>query len=177
MTQIPKSSFGPFQGSPASSGQGGALPPQKPGGGPSFPNPVGFSLKLPDGYLARGYFDEKGNPWPSVILEWPRDIADKLAQSRPQMTTAQLKGRFFAQVRRIEGKLDSLKDYDAVRQDVLKLEAFVEDAAKKNKVPDLFRQFIRANVKEAAKGEREFRRGFVNHFECVVAYFPEVRGK
>lgn len=88
------------------------------------------------------------------------------------MTTAQLRGRFFAEVRRLEQKLRAVRDYDAIRPEILKLKIYAEDAEKKRKVPLLFKQFIEANVRWAAKDEKYFVEGFVNHFECVVGYFP-----
>lgn len=129
---------------------------------------------LPVGYLQKGYFDNKGNILPEVILDWPRDIARNLASSRPQMKTAQLRGRFFAEVRRLETRLESVKDYDAIRSDVLKLSVYAEQGVNKGKVPSIFKQFIDANVKLATKGQKEFK-AFVDHFECVVGFFPEIR--
>lgn len=156
---------------PAGRGTGSSQP-GRPTFGPgrdTFQPPA----ELPSGYLAKGYFDEKGNCWPQVIQDWPRQISHSLDQSRPQMKTAQLRGRFFTEVRRLETKLKAGRNFDAIRPELLKIGAFAEQAVNKKKVPLLFKQFIDANLRLATKGEKEFTDGFVNHFECVVAYFPE----
>lgn len=132
--------------------------------------------RLPADYLRNGYFDQKGNVLPQVIQDWAKDIAQELYKSKPRMSTTQLRGRFFAEVRRLEKRLDTTHDFDMVKPEILKLKAYAQDAEKKNKVPSLFKQFMELNVHWAAKGEKEFTKGFINHFECVVAYYPEVRG-
>lgn len=132
--------------------------------------------KLPDGYLKEGYFDDKGNPLPQVLQKWPIDIADALFKARPRMTTNQLRGAFFAEVRRLERKLGATCDFDMVRPELLKLNAYVVDRRKKYKVSALFEEFITVNLREAARGEQEFINGFVPHFECLVGFYPETRG-
>ncbi len=132
--------------------------------------------KLPAGYLQRGYFDDKGNLLPQVIQEWAKAVADGLSNSKPIMTTSQLRGAFFSEVRRLEKKLNVTKDFDALRPELLKLSVYAADRKKKKKIPILFEEFINANLRWASRGEKDFREGFVNHFECVVGYYPEVRG-
>lgn len=152
--------------------------PSPPGGfrgGPPHREFGGPPPQLPPDYLKNGYFDNKGNILPQVIQEWPKLIADSLFKSRPRMTTSQLRGRFFNEVRRLETKLDAVGDFDKLRPEILKLKAYAEDAGKKNKVHLLFREFMERNVHLASKGEKEFR-AFINHFECVVAYYPDVKG-
>jgi CRISPR/Cas system CSM-associated protein Csm2 small subunit len=127
---------------------------------------------LPAGYLASGYFDEKGNILPEVIIEWAKDIAQKLDQSRPIMNAAQLR-KFFGEVRHIEGQLKSGKSFDSLRGRVLKLDAYASDALKKGNVPQLFKHFIEQNLKWAEKDPKNYLEGFVPHFESVVAYFPK----
>ena len=141
--------------------RGGSFPPR-----PQFP----------PGYLQKGYFDEKGNILPQVIQEWAKIIAGALFNTVPKMTTGQLRGAFFNEVRRLERRLDATRDFDTIRPELLKLSVFAADRRKKNKVSNFFEEFITINLREAAKGEKEFKKGFVNHFECVVGFYPEVRG-
>lgn len=133
--------------------------------------------QLPQGYLQNGYFDEKGHVLPAVVQEWAQAIARSLADCKPKMTATQLRGRYFGEVRRLENKLNAVQDFAIIRPEVLKLPMYVENAVNKGKVPGLFKLFIETNVRWAARGEKEFRKGFVNHFECVVGYYPEIRGR
>jgi CRISPR type III-A-associated protein Csm2 len=127
---------------------------------------------LPQGYLANGYFDAAGNVLPEIIIDWAKDIADKLHAGR--MTTGQLR-RFFDEARRIELKLYQTDNFERVRPEILKLVAYANDAAKKNKAPQLFNDFMEQNIRWAALGKKEFRDGFMNHFECIVGFFPRTR--
>jgi hypothetical protein len=106
------------------------------------------------------------------------------------MATGQLRS-FFTEVRRLEKILDATDDFESIRYQIQKLTSFAEYAINKKggcqtrkgeglridiegyNVPHLFKQFIEKNVFLAQKGREEFKAGFVNHFECLVGYYPE----
>lgn len=125
---------------------------------------------LPTDYLKDGYFDSKGDILPEVIIEWPRDIATKLDVAG--IGSAQIRN-FFGEARRIEGQLSSGQDFDTLRGRILQLDAYAASAQTRGNAPPLFKQFIEQNLKWAAKDKKSFLKGFVPHFECVVAYFPK----
>lgn len=148
-------------------------------GGMAFPGPRGnprpyqpghTRLGLPQDYLKNGYFDGKGNLLTELIVEWPKKIALALYDSGHGLKPAQLR-KFFAEVRLIEGQIYAGKSYDTVKARIQKLEAYANDAVKKDNAPQLFKEFFEINVKWAAKDEKSFL-AFVDHFECIVAYFP-----
>jgi CRISPR/Cas system CSM-associated protein Csm2 small subunit len=132
-------------------------PPQQEGG-------------LPPRYLAAGYFDGRGNPLSEVIIDWPKQIAQQL--ERGGLAAAQLRN-FFSEARHIEGQLAAGQGFAAVRPRILKLDAYAANAVKKGNAPKLFYDFIQHNLKWAATDEKSFLKGFVPHFESVVAYFPK----
>jgi CRISPR/Cas system CSM-associated protein Csm2 small subunit len=136
---------------------------------PSFSN----QPSLPPGYLKDGYFDSTGNMFPVLIIEWPNEIARALHSSDPQLKTAQLR-KFFQEVRRQEGRLTSGIGFTTLKTEILKLDSYAENATKKRNAPLLFRNFIAQNVKLASKDEKSFK-AFVTHFECIVAYYPEIK--
>jgi len=144
----------PRRGGPPSSGRG-------------FNQPT---PSLPADYLKNGYFDGKGNLFPEVIVEWPRDIAKKL--NIAGIGSAQIRN-FFGEARRIEGQLSSGQDFNALRGRILQLNAYAASAQTRGNAPPLFKQFIEQNLKWAAKDRKSFMDGFIPHFECVVAYFPK----
>ena len=127
---------------------------------------------LPSEYLKSGYFDEKGNVLPAVIIDWPKKLAQQFDEQR--MAVAQLRN-FFAEVRRIEKQLEAGTPFASLKARILKLDAYAEYAVNKHTSPRLFKQFIEANLKWAAKDRKSFSEGFVNHFESVVAYFPKIK--
>lgn len=127
----------------------------------------------PPGYLAKGYFQEKDKLFPELLDRWARDIADGLANGG--MATSQLR-RFFDETKRIKRKLENTRKFNEIVPEILKLSAYANDAVKKRKAPTLFNDFINQNLKWASLGEKEFLIGFVNHFECVVGFFPKTRG-
>ncbi len=136
-----------------------------PRGGPGPPG----RPKLPEGYLNKGYADEKGNMWPELITTQARQVAEALSSS--QMKTAAIR-RFFGKARFIESLLDSKGgDFDAVRAEIIALEPAAEDSVKRQVSPPLFIEFIKANTKWAAQSAANFAL-FIKHFQYVVAYFP-----
>jgi CRISPR/Cas system CSM-associated protein Csm2 small subunit len=144
-------------------------PPRDPprgGRGPGGPPPG----RLPDGYLRDGYFDTDGYLRPELIVEQARAIADDL--DRAGLSSAALR-RFFGMLRKVETRLDAERNFAAVRGDLLALKPFAANAETRDVIPSLFRVFIDRNVDNAVLNERAFRRGFLPHFQYVVAYFPK----
>jgi CRISPR type III-A-associated protein Csm2 len=140
----------------------------------NLPRPTFSSQSLlPPGYLKDGYFDNNGNIFEEVIIQWPQQLARDLHGSRPQLKTTQLR-KFFQETRRQEGRLTSGIPFTTVKTEIQKLDSYAENALKKNNTPVLFRMFIGQNVKLATKDEKSFR-AFVNHFECIVGYYPETK--
>lgn len=146
----------------------GQFPPR--GGSPPRGNfPPQQLPALPSGYLAKGYFDEKGNILTEVVIEWASAIAKQLDSAGLQPT--QLR-KFFTEARLIQGQFEAGKSFDSLRGRILKLDAYAADAIKKGNAPQLFKQFIEYNLKWAAKDKKSFLEGFLPHFENIVAYFP-----
>lgn len=127
--------------------------------------------ELPPGYLKNGYFDSAGNMLCEVAVDWPKSLAQTLA--RQGMKTAQVR-RFFSHVRRLEGRLKAGTTIDSLRAEISKLDSYAQNAVKRNNAPRLFQQFISQNLRWATKDEKHFG-AFVNHFECLVAYYPETK--
>jgi len=130
------------------------------------------SSEWPAGYLKNGYFDDKGNLLPAVVIDWPQQIAKMF--DKDGLQTAQLR-KFFAEVRLIEGQLMAGKDFNNLKPRILKLSAYAFDSNKKGKAPDVFKEFFERNIKWASANSKGFLEGFVHHFECVVAYFPKAK--
>lgn len=125
---------------------------------------------LPANYLARGYFDERGNLRAELITTYAKEIAHALDRSR--MTSASLR-KFFGKVKSAQRRLDSSNDFHAIVPDVLALEPYVNNAVTRGVVPPLFREFIERNLAIATKDKKSFREGFTKHFEYVIAFFPK----
>jgi hypothetical protein len=149
---------------PLSGPPGKDTPPTRP-----YPS---YSDLLPTGYLINGYFDEKGNILPEAVIEWPLDIANKLAKTN--IKASQLRN-FFNEARAIQGQINAGKEFESVRGRILQFDAYAANALKKNNVPLLFKLFIEHNLKWAAKDKKSFISGFVFHYEKVIAYFPRTK--
>jgi CRISPR type III-A-associated protein Csm2 len=134
--------------------QKGSYPPQKDLSQPS----------LPAGYLKDGYFDKDGNLLPQVIQDWPEALAKTFARER--LTSTQLR-RFFNRVRAIEQQ-----DLPFVRlkEDILSIKPIAAASVGREMAPPIFKEFIDKNVELAIASENSFRRGFITHFQSVVAY-------
>ena len=159
---------------------GGSKPHDKKYHGDSRPsgnphqgqNPQG-GKGLPKEYLQNGYFEGK-HLKREYIVEYASDIANQLAYDpQKQMTAAGLR-RFFAKVRFLERKLNNAKgDFAVIVPEILALIPYVHNAKTRGVVPQLFQEFIEKNVNVAAKDKDAFCKGFLKHFEYVVAFFPK----
>ncbi len=63
-----------------------------------------------------------------------------------------------------------VRDFGAVNADIKRLVPFAKDGVGKNKVPREFLEFIERNV-QLVKDEKSFVKGFIEHFQAVVANF------
>ena len=122
-------------------------------------------------YLRDGYFDEKDGKrylHPAVIDSTAIDVAKALGNAR--MKSAQLR-RFFAKARGIEATLDRDNNFQAIVADIYGFKRDVAYQVGRRIVPEEFQQFINRNVELAVADEESFRKGFLQHFESVIAYF------
>jgi len=129
---------------------------------------------LPPGYLEGGYFDEKGNLRREMIIEWPRAIASTLVRERMKIAAIR---NFFTTVRGIESAYRVSGDFDSVCPRIWSLAPKVNYQAARGIASRTFKQFIETNLPLATKNANHFLEGFVEHFQCVVAYFTGMGGE
>lgn len=151
----------------------------------SSSRPKRFSL--PEGYLTKGYFDEHENLREELITSHAKDIAYVLDQLDMKVTALR---KFFSKVKAIERKFESelrkkrqaslnqISDVDraaafaAIVPDINELKPYAKNAVTREVAPRLFGEFIELNVDCAKRDEKAFCKGFVRHFEYIVAFFP-----
>ena len=85
---------------------------------------------------------------------------------------AQLR-RFYNEAVRIQEQIAVGRSFESVRSELLMLDSFAQAAVTKNKAPMLFKLFIEKNLEIAKKDKKSFENGFVQHFMCIVNYFPD----
>ena len=128
-------------------------------------------------YLEGGYFDAQGN----LRIEYvSREKVERLARAMSALTTHQVR-RYFGHCRAIETRLRSGgATWACVWPEIKKLDVAAADGAAKQppKIPTIFQDFIQQNV-AAIRQEKDFREGFLPHFEALVgfgqAYFRKER--
>ncbi len=113
------------------------------------------------------YFDN-GVLRPEFVTDLAEEIAQRLGGERPPMTMHQLRA-FYGQVKRLEGAMKRKRPFREVNLEIQKLKPIASERASKDKVPKYFEQFIIRNV-DKVKDEESFLKGFVEHFQAVVAY-------
>lgn len=127
------------------------------------------------GYLQGGYFvtgqDEEPYLRVELLTEVAREVANTLS---PRMNVHQVR-RFFTHIRLLENRLRNGATFDSIRPDLARLEPAAANAVARGLAPTEFGQFIERNAREAQRGVEHFRKGFVPHFEAVVAYLPRDR--
>ena len=124
------------------------------------------------GYLAEGYFEDEDRQYvrPEVLDALAIDVAKVLDTANPPMPMHQLR-RFFNKARGSEAKLDRGGDFRAVQADILGFKRAVAYQVGRGLVSREFLAFIERNVTLALEDEKSFRKGFLPHFETVLAYF------
>ncbi len=152
-------------------GDGGPTP--QPSGPPRIERrdgpPAGHEGQLPPGYLQKGYFDEKGHIWPSLLLEDADAVATRLGQ-QGRLSSTQLRNAF-NKVRLIERRLDAQGDYEALVAQLAAMPALAALAVARGNAPEAFKEFIDRNVELAMRDETSFRKGLIPHFQSVICYF------
>ena len=122
-------------------------------------------------YLRGGYFEEKDGKHylrPEILDTLAMDVARVLGNR--SMKSHQLR-RFFNKARGIETSLGLANDFEAIKADIYGFKRDVAYQVGRRVVPEEFQQFINRNVELAVEDEQSFRRGFLQHFESVLAYF------
>jgi CRISPR-associated protein Csm2 len=130
------------------------------------PAPSTRTSIFPPGYP--NYFDTDHVLKPEFVTSLADDIAKELGQVWPKMTMHQLRA-FYAHVKRQENALKNHRPFKEVLVEISKLKAIANERASKEKIPNYFRDFIDRNV-DKSKDEDAFVKGFVEHFQAVVAY-------
>jgi CRISPR type III-A-associated protein Csm2 len=126
------------------------------------------------GYLASGYLDDNGNVLPDLVTKIPEQIAISLGVGG--VTSSQLR-RFFNKARLIEQRLDANESFPSLIGEILELKQHAANAFGKAQKQDekvgleRLKTFIDRNVEEAVKSQEAFRKGFLLHFQGVIAYF------
>lgn len=133
--------------------------------------PRPLAPRLPANYLTKGYFDQSGNLHEELIIDHAQQCARAFGarETLNKMGTSQLR-RFFGHARAAEMKLNMTNDFPAAKLEIKKLIPFASEASSKRKVPECFLEFIEKNV-HLVQDEKSFRKGFMQHFEAVVAFF------
>ncbi len=137
------------------------------GGAPSRP---ALATDFPADYLEGGYFETvegKRRVKPVVVDKWAETVARVLG--RGDMKAHQLR-RFFNKARAIESKLDS-EPFAAVVTDIHTFKRDAAYAVSRKVAPKEFKEFIDRNVELAVQDLDSFRKGFIEHFQSIMAYF------
>ncbi|MGO9264668.1 MAG: type III-A CRISPR-associated protein Csm2 [Candidatus Binataceae bacterium] len=125
---------------------------------------------FPPGYPQ--YFTKEGHTRVEVVKEEAERTAEQFA--RDKLTRHQLRA-FYGHSKKQLQRLQYGTPFAEVHFEVARLKAFAADrAARANPIPPSFKEFIERNV-DAIRDEKSFEKGFIPHFEAVVAYCARLR--
>ena len=135
-------------------------------------------------YLAeikeKKYFRDSDKIREDLLTEHARVVALQLVDS--EVSAGQIR-RFFSKARSIEQKLDTQTPFDSIKGDLEKMQPHAanivgrEQSAGKRERLECLHEFIVANVNLAKESESAFRKGFLPHFESILAYFTYYKPK
>ena len=140
--------------------QGGRYPPQQ-------------AQPYPRGYLKGSYFDDKENIKCELLTTRAEQLAKIFVES--DITSTQLR-QFFVQVRTVEKQVGQ-KPFNELIPRIQRLSALVSYFVGRGQnqfIRDkrgVFKLFIDENRVVAESNEKNFKFGFVPHFEAIIAYY------
>ena|SRR3990172_8320107 len=120
--------------------------------------------------LKNGYFNEKGYLKSEYQVDYPQKLANFFAGQGDQNKIAQIR-KFFDQIRLIEGKFKLKKDFDSVVPELNSLLSLLEYAKNRKHITQEFQDYLSANIQEGVKTSKDFEKGFIPHFQALVAYY------
>ena len=120
--------------------------------------------------LEDGYFNEKGYIKPEYQIEYPQILAEYFAGQGDQNKVAQVR-KFFDQIRLSEGKYKLKKNFDSIVPELYELIPLLENVKNRKHITQEFQDYLSANLKEAVKSPLNFEKGFIPHFQALVAYY------
>jgi len=129
---------------------------------------------LPNEYLGKGYFDERGNVFQELVTTAAEEVAKKLGTEG--VTSTQLR-RFYTKAKAVEQRMSAGENFESLIAGILELKQHAANAVGRAQGRDaeqglkILKSFIDRNVELAVKGRDAFRKGFLLHFQGVVAYF------
>jgi CRISPR/Cas system CSM-associated protein Csm2 small subunit len=145
---------------------------------------AGFQDRQPEGGRGSGprnvfgpgypeYLTKDGHTRVDLITKEAEAVAARFESDR--LKRHQLRS-FYDHAKRQLRRLEYGAAFGEVHAEIARLKAFAADRAARsdNAVPPSFKRFIDLNV-DAAKDEVLFRKGFMPHFEAVVAYYAHVK--
>lgn len=120
--------------------------------------------------LKNGYFNEKGYLKPEYQIDYPQKLANFFAGQGDLNKIAQIR-KFFDQVRLIQGKFKLKKDFDSLVPELNELLSLLEYAKNRKHITQEFQNYLSANILEGVKTSKNFEKGFIPHFQALVAYY------
>lgn len=149
-------------------------PPAYGGGSRQTVQPERREYVTSPDYLRGGYLDNRKNPRPELITSEADQVAEDLW--RADLTYGQAR-KFYEKARFIQLQLDSKKNFEDQVWRIASLERDAADAVGRRSAPPVFKAFIEKNIVLAKRDEDHFRKGFMQHFQSVLAYFRYRRPK
>jgi len=150
----------------------GVLYEQAVGAAAPMPRAEAYALaRLDANYLAQGYFELRAGKRyvrPEVLDTLAIEVAHVFGAAG--MRASQLR-RFLSRVRGIGAQLDQIDDFAAIVAAIYSFKRDVAYQVGRKIIPGPFQQFVHRNVELAVADAESFQRGFLPHFESVVAYF------
>lgn len=116
------------------------------------------------------YFKD-GYPRVELVKEEAEGIAERFAIDG--LKRHQLRA-FYDHAKKQLQRLAYGAPFEEVHPEVARLKAFAADRSERGHIPRSFKQFIDRNI-DAVTNQESFTKGFMPHFEAVVAYCARIR--
>src|SRR5581483_9146872 len=124
-----------------------------------------------------GYFDDpkRGVLRADLLTTTASQVAEALVNADASMGQVR---RYFTMARSLQDRLDSAHAFDEIANELRRMKANVaavvgrvNDERQRERLAQTLKVFIDRNVDAAVLDRAAFLKGFLPHFECVLAFF------
>lgn len=131
--------------------------------------------KLPDGYLANGYYEydsEKNKSLKTIyVLRFAKDVADAITNGEKAIKKTQLRKYYDAVVKYTDEYQKGEITEKQMLASISELASLAFQAVQKKKAPRIFEEFMSKNIETIKNADDAL--AFKRHFMAIVCYFPE----
>jgi CRISPR/Cas system CSM-associated protein Csm2 small subunit len=120
--------------------------------------------------ILMGYFNENGILKESLIIKYPRLLAELFSKD-PKINKPTQVRKYYDYCKNLEGILKMKNDFNSILAELYQLIPLTNSALSKGNISSSFKDFLELNINQVVKSEKNFIDGFLPHFQSLIGYY------